>query len=192
MRRRRPGIDTVDALFHVRCCLDAKKLDGVIKIHLGEARTSLEAAVRELGHDPGKGALDADALKIRLLREPEPEPEPVVEPATVSFEALLMEAARIDGSEMRGLHVQLGRFHDFWSRAVYAIPRVDARGETIPAVLPDDPIAPVGPYMVGKERPGPDDLVGWARLYVGWCRYAAECLREALARMPLGAPDGAP
>lgn len=151
------------ATFKVKGAAMSMMKDGVVA-----AEREVAEVLRRAGFDPGRSALEADAVKLELLRR---EVDVPAEP--LDFAVLLGEAAEADGSQVRGFQITLARFAEFWQRAVYAVPRTNAMtGESIPAAMPDDPVHPVGPFLERHGRPAAEDVAGWLQLYVVWAKEA--------------------
>lgn len=151
------------AAYRVKNDAQAMMRDGIVA-----AERELAAILRRAEIDPGTTAQEADALKLRFLRR-----EVDVLPPPLDFVRLLEEAAEADGSAFRGLQITVGRFAEFWQRAFYAVPRTNPMtGELLPAVLPDDPVWPVGAFLERHERPDGADVAGWLQLYILWSKEA--------------------
>lgn len=153
--------DLAEALFKLRCFLEqnAKLKKRVEAIALVDLESFVTGHLRNLGHDPGRSAEDADALKLSLIHA-------VDEPKPAGDEILRCLEDVVDSDNVGSPYRVVGRWAEFVNRAVLG-----------PMIVADDPFLPV--FLWVKAR-GIDtqDFTAMARAFAEWSREATEAFEK--------------
>lgn len=178
-----------EALYHLRS-IGAKIPPAFAKIHVPFARRALEDAVR-LYADLGDSACAADCAKMLMsgtgsggvayLAARAEVPETADKTNTALRRAARAERLIEDclegaqqADDSLSIFKTLCRFAEFCDRARYAGTFVDALGVEHRALIPDDPLLPVVPWLRKRHcYPLQEDLPLAAELYLAWAEEAA-------------------
>lgn len=156
-----------DALYHLRQAKEQKgRKPPEVKFLLDYATPLLERALRAADIDPGVSAADADRLQLSLKPMGSPEVVHLEVPVEGSLEALLQQAMERSGNH--DIFKELGRFHEFCSRATYCGTTVYPDGQTVGPLMDDDPDLPVYDWIRQEGRGDWSTLTAAARLYQQW------------------------
>lgn len=155
-------VNLAEALYRARCLL-AQRPRGLIRDHAVAVEHELVAALLDAGHDPGTTALDADALKLRLMTAGAGATQ------AAGLKQALDEAAELSGSQ--SVWRELERFTHFCARM-----RLSKPGQ---ALISDDKQLPVYAWCRSDGRAPAADLGEAAKLYLGWTREALEQFWQA-------------
>jgi len=152
--------DIAEIAWRTRCFLEQHGRRRAETAAIRDIDVLVTDCLRNLGHDPGKTAEDADNLKLELLRSGDD-----TDSGRDSVARCLEEVARLDNSDATP-HRTVGRWAEFVNRAVFG-----------PTILKDDPVLPVYPWVKARKI-DTGDYVVMAKAFVEWTREANEAFAE--------------
>lgn len=188
--------EAVEALYNIRCALEAsKKTDSIVKMHLQYAESALKMGLTNTGLNVGVTSNDADQAKLAVLKIKDNNAQIVVERTVEKIKEVKIEvkvptdhvqtcmekAGDISGSQ--SVHKELGRFNEFVHRAIFCNPDE--------SLMPDDPDLPVYEWIRKKCPDGiyTNDLYAMGNLYVEWTAEVGKIFLKNLRERKIDKPD---